>query len=117
MVPFNWDDAIRISVGGERVLNERWTGRIGYMYDGSAIPDDTYSPIFTDTGAQHSFNFGATFTLNESISFDGAVEAVFAGSRSIPSVTDVNGDGYYDNFSGEWKDKSFNSSWALNYRF
>lgn len=116
-VPFDWDDAIRISVGGERVLNERWTGRIGYMYDDSPIPDDTFGPTFVDPGSKHSFNLGATFVLNESISFEGAIEGVFAGSRDIPSVTDVNGDGYWDNFSGEWKDKSFNSSWALNYRF
>ncbi len=116
-VPFNWKDAVRISAGIEHVLNERWTGRIGYMYDGSAIPDNTFNTIFIDTGNKHSLNLGATFTLNESVSFEGAVEAIFAGSRTIPSVSDANGDGYWDNFSGEWKDKSFNSSWALNYRF
>ncbi len=116
-IPFEWDDAFRISLGGERVFNERWTGRIGYMYDDSPIPDETLNTIFIDTGSKHSFNLGATFTLNESISFEGAIEGVFSSSRDIPEVGDVDGDGYWDNFSGDWKDKSFNSSWALNYRF
>lgn len=114
---FNWDDAIRISLGLEHVVNERWTGRFGYMFDGSPIPDEDFNPIFIDTGSKHHFNVGARFILNDRITFDGAFEAVFSASRDIGQAVDVDGDGNWDNFGGEWKTKSFNSTWALNYRF
>ena len=114
---FNWDDAIRLSLGLERVVNERWTARFGYMYDGSPIPDETFNQIFIDTGNKHHLNIGARFFLNERITFDGAFEAVFAGSREVGEATDADGNGTWDNFGGEWKTKSFNSTWALNYRF
>ncbi len=114
---FEWDDAIRISAGLERVINDRWVARFGYMFDGSPIPDETFNALFIDTGNKHHFNVGASFVLNDRITFDGALEAVFAGSREIGEAVDTNGDGSWDNFGGEWKTKNFNSTWALNYRF
>ena len=114
---FGWDDAIRVSLGLERVINERWIGRLGYMYDGSPIPDESFSALFIDTGSKHHMNIGARFVLNDRISFDGAFEAVFAGKRDVGPAIDVDGDGNWDNFGGEWKTKAFNSTWALNYRF
>jgi long-chain fatty acid transport protein len=116
-IPFQWDDKFRISVGGEGIINERWTVRAGYMYDQSPIPDQTFNEIFMDTGDKHHFMLGACFRLNETLSFDGAVEAVFASSRTIDVIDDVNGDGYWDNFGGTFKNKGFSSTWALNYSF
>jgi hypothetical protein len=42
---------------------------------------------------------------------------VVYGSRTISTLADVNNDRYWDNFGGEFKNLSFNSTWALNYRF
>jgi long-chain fatty acid transport protein len=116
-IPFQWKDKIKISIGLEKILNERWTYRGGYMFDQSPIPDETFNQLFLDTGTKHHFNAGAGFKLNESISFDAALELVVFGSRTISTLTDVNSDRYWDNFGGEFKNLSFNSTWALNYRF
>lgn len=116
-VPLEWDDSFRFSLGLQKLVNERWTVRGGYMFDDSPIPDETFNQLFIDPGTKHHLNLGATFQLNDRISFDGAFEAIFGGSRDIGEATDVNGDGYWDNFGGEWKTSSFNSTWALNYRF
>jgi len=116
-VPFQWKDKIKISIGLEKILNERWTYRGGYMFDQSPVPDETFSQLFLDTGTKHHFNAGAGFKLNERISFDAALELVVFSSRTISTLTDVNDDQYWDNFGGEFKNLSFNSTWALNYRF
>lgn len=116
-VPLNWDDSFRLSVGLQRLLNERWTVRGGYMYDDTPIPDETFNQLFIDPAAKHHLNIGASFILNDRITFDGAFEAVFGGARDIGEAVDANNDGYWDNFGGEWKSNSFNSTWALNYRF
>lgn len=114
---FDWKNSVRVSAGIEKILNERWVGRFGYMYDGSPIPDESFNEIFIDTGNKHHLNIGAQFILNDKITFDGAFEAVFSGKRDVGEAVDSNGDGDWDNFGGEWKTKSFNSSWAVNYRF
>lgn len=116
-IPFGWDDALRISLGGEGVISDRWTLRGGYMYDQTAIPDATFNEMFMDTGDKHHFMAGARFQLNESVWFEGAVEAIFAGERKIDVLDDVNGDGYFDNFGGTFKNKTFSSTWAINYSF
>jgi long-chain fatty acid transport protein len=116
-IPFQWKDKIKISIGLEKILNERWTYRAGYMFDQSPVPDETFNQLFLDTGTKHHLNVGAGFKLNERVSFDAALELVVFGSRTISTLTDVNSDRYWDNFGGEFKNLSFNSTWALNYRF
>jgi long-chain fatty acid transport protein len=116
-VPFQWDDKIKISVGLEKILNERWTYRGGYTFDQSPIPDETFNQLFLDTGTKHHFNAGAGFKLNDRVSFDAALELVVFGSRTVSTLSDVNNDRYWDNLGGEFKNLSFNSTWALNYRF
>jgi long-chain fatty acid transport protein len=116
-IPFNWDDCLRVGFGAERFLSERFTLRGGYMFDQSPIPDETFSPLFLDTGDKHCFNAGIKFILNDQVSFDASFQAVLFGSRDISQLEDVNGDAFIDNFGGEFKNKSFYSTWALNYAF
>jgi long-chain fatty acid transport protein len=116
-VPFEWKDKIKVSLGLEKIQNDRWTFRGGYMFDQSPIPDETLNAYFLDCGTKHHLNAGAGFKLNQSISFDAALELVVYGSRTISTLSDVNGDRYWDNIGGEYKNLSFNTTWALNYRF
>lgn len=116
-IPFRWKNTVKISLGMENIVNERWTLRGGYMFDPSPIPDNTFNELFIDAGTKHHLSFGAGFKLNERVSFDGTLEGVFSGSRNITTLTDVNNDRYWDNFGGEFKNLSFNSTWALNYKF
>lgn len=115
--PFDWDNSFRLSLGMQRTMNEKWVGRVGYMYDDTPIPDETFNSLVIDPAASHHFNLGATFKLTQFVWFDGAFEAILGGSREISELTDQNSDGYWDNFGGEWKRNSFNSTWALTYRF
>jgi long-chain fatty acid transport protein len=116
-IPFDWSNKIKVSLGIEKIVNERWTLRGGYMFEPSPIPDNTMNTLFLDPGTKHHLSFGAGFKLNERVSFDGAIEGVFSGSRTITSPVDANNDGYWDNFGGKFESLGFNSSWALNYRF
>ncbi len=116
-VPFQWKNTVRISAGMEKIVNERWTLRGGYMFDPSPIPDETLNELFMDPGTKHHFNAGAGFKLNDKISFDAGLELVVFGSRTVSTLADVNHDGYWDNFGGKFSNMSFNTAWALNYRF
>jgi long-chain fatty acid transport protein len=116
-LPMDWEDKFRLAAGAEGLLSERWTIRMGYAFDQSPIPDETFSQLFMDTGNKHHFSLGAKFLLNESVSFEGAVEAILYGERTIDRIEDVNGDGHFDNFGGTFKNTAFTSTWAFNYSF
>ncbi|MFH2055002.1 MAG: outer membrane protein transport protein [bacterium] len=116
-IPIQWDDKMKVSLGAEGVLNNRWTVRGGYMFDQSPIPDETFSELFMDTGTKHHLTLGARMELSETIYFEGAVEGVFYAERTFNTAVDVNGDGYFDNLPGTYKNLTLSSTWAFNYRF
>jgi long-chain fatty acid transport protein len=117
VIPLEWDDNLRLSFGAEGVLNERWVLRGGYMFDDSPIPDETFSQLFMDTGTKHHLSAGAKFFLNETISFEGAVQAVLFSERTVEEAVDFNNDGLFDNMPGTYQNLTFSSTWAFNYRF
>jgi long-chain fatty acid transport protein len=116
-VPFQWKDRIRVSLGMEKIINDRWTLRGGYMFDPSPIPDETLNELFMDPGTKHHLNGGAGFKLNDKISFSAGLELVVFAKRTVSTLADVNHDGYWDNIGGTYKNMSFNTAWALSYRF
>jgi long-chain fatty acid transport protein len=51
----SWD----IAVGVERILNAKTTVRLGYLFDGSPVPEQSAGPLFPDS-TRHSFTVGAS---------------------------------------------------------
>jgi long-chain fatty acid transport protein len=47
-VPFNWRDTWTVRAGGHYDVNDFITVRLGYVFDPSAVPDETLSPLIPE---------------------------------------------------------------------
>jgi long-chain fatty acid transport protein len=114
--PYNWDDAVRFSIGAEGMLNDRIKLRGGYSFDQGAVPDEEASPLLTDTGNRHHFAAGASY-LHDIFEFAGSAELVALPERDVDSQSDSNNDGIWDNLSGTYKNTAFNVALSLTIKF
>jgi long-chain fatty acid transport protein len=115
-IMFLWDDVTRISLGAEYYLFDPLALRFGYYFDPSPIPDSTFSPFIPDLGDKNSFNIGAALTLGGAeISYN--YEYLMFEDRSITMLSDVNGDGIFDNYPGDYKMDLHASHLLVTYRF
>jgi len=113
---FLWDDITRFSLGAEYKVADPLAFRLGYYFDPSPIPDSTFSPIIPDMGDKNSFNIGAALTLGGvEISYN--YEYLMFEDRDISTLSDVNGDGTYDNYPGVYKADLHASHLLITYRF
>jgi len=88
----------------------------GYYYDPSPVPDETLSPLFPDVGDKNSFNLGGSLFLGDyEVSYN--FEYVSSWDRDIDTLSDPNGDGLFDNYTGSYKMNSLSSLFSLTYRF
>jgi len=115
-VMFLWDDITRISLGAEYQLADPLALRLGYYFDPSPIPDSTFSPIIPDLGDKNAFNIGAALTLGGvEISYN--YEYLMFEDRVISTLSDVNGDGTFDNYPGSYNSDLHASHILVTYRF
>ncbi|UCE65983.1 MAG: outer membrane protein transport protein [Candidatus Zixiibacteriota bacterium] len=115
-IMFLWDDITRVSLGAEYKIADPLALRFGYYFDPSPIPDSTFSPIIPDLGDKNSFNIGAALTLGGvEISYN--YEYLMFEDRNIATLSDVNGDGTYDNYPGLYKTDLHASHLLITYRF
>jgi long-chain fatty acid transport protein len=56
---FNFRESWDIAVGAERPINAKTTVRVGYLFDGSPVPEQSVGPLFPDSTRQ-SFTVGAS---------------------------------------------------------
>jgi long-chain fatty acid transport protein len=56
---FNFRESWDIAVGAERPLDASTTIRIGYLFDGSPVPEQSVGPLFPDS-TRNSFTVGAS---------------------------------------------------------
>jgi long-chain fatty acid transport protein len=56
---FDFRESWDIAVGAERPLNDKTTVRVGYLFDGSPVPEKSAGPLFPDSTRQ-SFTLGGT---------------------------------------------------------
>jgi long-chain fatty acid transport protein len=115
-VPLHWENTWRGSAGVQVVASDYLTFRGGYHFEGSAIPDETFSPLFVDLDNKHSVNAGAEAALG-GFGFGYSFEWLFASRRDISNLADVNGDGRYDNLTGTYDFSTFVSYATVSYRF
>lgn len=116
VMPMKYEDQVRISLGAEYLASENWVLRGGYYFDGSAVPDETMRPYLPDYGSRHGFNAGVTLLL-EKWELSGQLNTSFGGTRTISELSDVNRDGQYDNFPGEYTLNKFEFLLSTKYLF
>ena len=59
-VPFNWKDTWTVRVGGHYDVTDHWAVRLGYVFDPSAVPDETLSPLLPELN-KHILEGGVGF--------------------------------------------------------
>ena len=89
----NYQTTWAFAVGGEYDVNEDWTVRAGYQFDETPTTDE-YRTTRTPDGDRNWFSAGATYKLNEKLSFDGALTYIDVAEGDIDvtrGVTNVIG--------------------------
>jgi long-chain fatty acid transport protein len=56
-IPQDWDDTIRVGIGGDWQFHENWVLRTGYVYLENPVPDSTISPTLPDAD-RHAVSLG-----------------------------------------------------------
>jgi long-chain fatty acid transport protein len=56
---FNFRESWDLAFGVEKPLNSKTTVRVGYLFDGSPVPEQSVGPLFPDSSRQ-SFTVGAS---------------------------------------------------------
>jgi long-chain fatty acid transport protein len=115
-LPFNWDNIVRFSLGGEYILKEGLFLRGGYFFEQSPIPDETFTLLIPDLGDKHSFNLGLSYQIN-SVELGYDYQLVTYKKREVTELVDANGDGLYDNMPGTYKMLFHCSGLSFTYRF
>jgi len=115
-IVFNWKDVTRFSVGAEYHFRERWIARAGYYHDPTAIPDQSLNPLVLDFADKNSLNFGFIYKVNVyEVGYN--IEYINYDNREITQIQDVNGDGTFDNFPGNYSAAQYRSFFYFTYRF
>lgn len=115
-LPFNWDNIIKFSLGGEYILREGLFVRGGYFFEQSPIPNSTFTLLIPDVGDKHSFNLGLSYQIN-SFEFGYDYQLVTHKKREVTAFEDVNEDGRFDNMPGDYKMLFHCSGLSFTYRF
>ncbi len=58
--PKNWEDGWRYAIGLEHKFSPKYTGYLGFSYDGSCIPDET-TDFMIPTGYRRTYTIGASY--------------------------------------------------------
>ena len=116
--PVTWDDAGRVMLGAEYILNRNISLVGGTSYDQSPVRSGTdATPLFVDPGDRYGFNGGLLVNVQQ---WDvGFVTSYFyyPDDQTVSGVRDLNNDGIIDNFPGTYSASTFETVLSVNYRF
>ncbi len=110
----DWEDILRISVGGLYQVSDPWQVCFGLFRDPSPIPDETFSPLFLDIGDKYSFNIGTALTVS-GVEFGYNFEYIIFSSREI-EPGNATGD-ELDNYPGKYESDLVANHLSITYRF
>jgi long-chain fatty acid transport protein len=116
VVELQWDDVTTFSLGVEYLAREGLKIRAGYSNDPTPVPDQTISPMFIDFADKHRLNIGGSYAWQKyEVGYN--FEYINYQDREVSSFTDVNSDGVYDNFPGQYTNTLYGSHFYFTYRF
>jgi long-chain fatty acid transport protein len=90
--------------------------RLGYYFDPTPVPNETFTPLIPDSGDKNSYNFGAAWKM-KGMELSYNFEYLMFKDRTITTSDDVNNDGNFDNYPGVFKAKLYASHVSLTYKF
>jgi len=115
-VVLNWDNVTTFSLGVEYLALERLKIRAGFSNDPSPIPDETLSPMFIDFSDKRRLNLGGSYNWGKyEVGYN--FEYISFEDREVTTLSDVNNDGVFDNFPGEYTSTIYGSHFYFTYRF
>ena len=109
-IPQNWENVLKVNVGGEYDVNENFIVRAGGNYDQSPVPDAHLSPITPDTD-RLSGTLGFSYLTNSNFSIDGSVIFLDGKERTVQAINTSTGLGQ------RYKVAATIPSLGLNYSF
>jgi long-chain fatty acid transport protein len=115
--PVEWDNAGKVALGLRYLIHPKLTLLAGGSADQSPQRNSTeVTPQFMDLGTKKSLNGGGVLHINQ---WDiGLVTSYFSyPDINLLGLTDLNDDGLYDNFPGEYKASTYETVLSLGYRF
>jgi long-chain fatty acid transport protein len=115
VIPFGWDDQLRISGGLQYLATEKLTLRGGTYYDGAAAADQTFSPNFPNDGDVIGLTGGFAYSIEGHVELAAAQEAAFCSKRTI--VVPDGGVAGSTVYPGEYSLSRFETIFSISYRF
>ncbi|MFH1688588.1 MAG: outer membrane protein transport protein [bacterium] len=115
--PVQWDNAFKVAAGAQYVYNESLTLLGGVNYDQSpAKGNELQTPQIVDLGNKLGLSGGLVVHIQEwDLSL--ATNYIHHPDGSSPGLTDLDGDGNYDNFTGAYGADTYQTVLSVNYRF
>ena len=115
--PTEFNDAGRVALGLAYDYSNTLTLVGGVSADQSANRDAIgLIPQFVDTGDKYGFNIGALLHM-ENWTVGLVTAYTHHPDLTITGLKDLNGDGNFDNFPGEYKAETFETTLSFDYRF
>lgn len=84
LVPENWSDSWRVSVGANHHYNEQWTARMGLGYDKTPVPDAFRTPRIPDN-SRFQIALGGQYKPTRDSAIDFAYSHLFMNNASVNS--------------------------------
>ena len=114
--PVEWDDAGKVALGLMYDYSETITLLAGGSLDQSPARDGKLYPQFVDTGDKYGFNGGAIFHVNR---WDVGIVQTYINypDLGVGGLDDLDNDGNFDNFPGEYEANYFETTLSVVYRF
>ncbi len=81
-VPLDWDDSWILMLGGEYVLNDRWTMRAGYSFNETPVPDRTADTTLPN-GDVHVLALGLGWEASEAMTLDLGFNLAYGEKRTL----------------------------------
>jgi len=115
--PVEWDDCGKVAIGLSYDLYPQLTLLAGGSADQSPLRNATeFTPQFMDLGTKYGYNGGVMFHINQ---WDVGVITSYIDypEVNLRGLTDLDDDGIYDNFPGDYKAATYETVLSIGYRF
>ncbi len=92
----NWDNVYRFSLGAKHIIDDSWTVRGGFMFDGSPVSDAEHRTPRVPDANRYWLATGVSYKVSYSTSLDISYAHIFvkdeSTSLSSPQARDLSGD-------------------------
>ena len=86
---WEWDDAVRVAVGGSYQLDSKWKIRGGVAWDETPTPNDRLRTPYVPDEDRIWLTFGANYRLSKNLSFDVGYAHLFVDDPEIDNGSDA----------------------------